>query len=156
MIDGEEPNDIWKSFRVGYRGRPYNVVVEDKKFSAHDSAYENRDIFWSRTVEILSEEKMIEVTDCIVNTGSPKTVEWNWHFAEGITYEATGALSGELQTPAGTLHFTQALSQVSYVPTESWFSAAFGVKTKRLCLNGRTFLSTGEHRFATRFGWDCK
>lgn len=148
FINNEEPNDIWKSFRVGFRGYPFDVSVNEAEFSANDSAYKRLGVWWRRTVSLLEGEKGISITDHFVNSGEEIPIEWNFHFAPQLQFIdfqfGEGHNSSQLRSTKNLLEVSVTKGHVALQETTSPYSEEFGKKRDRPCLRGSSKLRIGE------------
>lgn len=156
LIDNEEPNDIWKSFRVGYRGGPFDVSVDDTEFAANDSAYKRLRIFWRRKVKVLEHNSGVEIEDLLVNSGKPRTCEWNFHLAPGCTFEGHSTdRKVTVRAPSSLLTIELAQGDLQLEQCSSWYSDEFGKKIERPCLRASSSFPLGELRSRFRFTFEA-
>ncbi|MCI5066091.1 heparinase II/III family protein [bacterium] len=156
MIDGEEPNDIWKSFRVGYRGAPTDLSVGPHRFSARDTAYERYGVHWEREIEIRPEHHEITVRDRFKNTGQSRDLDWRLHFAPGISFQpSTRDQTERKQLGNSDISVTVTCTEggLPLRESSSWYSSEFGKKEERACLHGEQTLLPGTHVITTTIHW---
>ena len=137
-IDGEEPNEIWGSFRVGRRGKPFDLRRDEAtgEVSCSHNSYARMGVTVSRCVKL--HKGGLNVVDRLANTGAARTFVSPIHFAPGLSVkhvdrsqEGTSVAIQSSDT-VYLLHVNSADCDVR--ESTSWYSREFGLKEKRLCM----------------------
>ena len=136
-VDDEEPNEIWKSFRVGRRGYPIDVTLEsDTAIWAGHNSYADRGVLVYRKLELSPDKRTVFVTDRI-DAKRLSTFESNLHFAPGIQLTRQPDQDGlaHYAAASGKEPLADLLIQIpdgaAILQGTSWYSPEFGIKQER-------------------------
>lgn len=139
-IDDQEPNEIWKSFRVGRRGYPCQVRCDptNRTIEAGHTSYERLGVKLQRKVRILQGDEGVEITDTVTSTRRKRKIVGRLHLAPQT--EIVGPMRGQEGT---VFHLSRHKVAASIIVPDSgfstrigtsWYSARFGEKVERPCL----------------------
>ena len=127
MINGQEQAEIWKSFRVGYRGYPIEQQIGENWIRCGHSGYERikRGLRHFRKIAIF--DSAVVISDDIEGTASQKS-EGFLHFAPNVNIQRqNGGLRAKIEGHELNLEFDGA----SFELFESEYFPEFGKIEKR-------------------------
>lgn len=143
-LDGLEQGDIWKSFRMGKRGRPANLQVSASEISCEHTGFEQ----WQKTLKHQRTLKLLkhgfELLDTVRGRGKHFFCS-RFHFAPGIVVTRAG---GDRYCAASNLFF-EVFGCDSQITTSEYYPQ-FGVTEERTCL-----VLSGTFREVRQFGLRC-
>lgn len=150
MIDDEEQNDTWASFRVARRGYPHSLEVasDRSRVRCGTTCYRHRGVSIVRGIELLEPANGISVTDTIESPVREATFTEYIQLAPGISV-AEKRHDGEkyllrLTSGAGALFDLTATGAVDIALSDGWESREFGQMSKRVRVELRGICHRGK------------
>ncbi len=152
-IDGQDSSEVWGSFRVARRARPYDVRLKLEREKQHASARHDgyrrlpgRPVH-ARSLTLRRNGLLIE--DAI--EGNFDHAQSRFHFHPGVTVEVhAGSQRGVCRRPDGSAVTWQAEGSQAARVEESTWHPAFGVSMPNSCL----VLDWGTRRCAFQLHWN--
>lgn len=153
VIDGHDSSEVWGSFRVARRARPYDVRVKFERDKQH--AYARHDGYrrlagrpvHARSLSLQRNGLLVEDTI----EGNFEHAQSRFHFHPGVTVEVhAGSQRGACHLPDGSAITWHAEGSRSARVEASTFHPAFGVVVPNSCL----VLDWGTRRCAFQLHWN--
>jgi hypothetical protein len=150
-IDNIEQNEIYSSFRVGRRGKPYGFTTNanGSEATCFHNCYRHIKIETGRKIAL--SESGIMVHDIFKNSGKSRPFVSALHFAPGFRLKSIDGNKSQTALSNGNIDIMLSLLSPGIYIKEyvSWYSPEFGIKTERLCLHieGCADKGTSEAKF---------
>jgi len=138
-LTGLEPNEVWKSFRVGHRGYPerVNYSPQRREISAFHNSYRHLGVMIGRRIRIIPPAKGVIIEET-VESKREFDFESNLHFAPDVRVLSVQSYNAywEYVMQAEGFSFKVVVAKGDHEVQEqrSWYAPWFGLKEGRLCL----------------------